>query len=176
MSMLDFVMLYSEHASDVHRFALFLCADPALAEDIASETFVRAWGARERVDLATVKGYLFTIARHLYLHELRRARPRREEALAAEQLAHLATEEASPERAALARDELATVLAALQRMSEIDRAAILMRAESQLPYEEIAAALGITVAAAKVKVHRARLRLAEARVESKAAREMENRR
>jgi DNA-directed RNA polymerase specialized sigma24 family protein len=40
-----------------------------------------------------------------------------------------------------------------------------MRAEGGLPYEEIAAVLGISLAAAKVKVHRARLRLAAAREE-----------
>jgi RNA polymerase sigma-70 factor (ECF subfamily) len=54
------------------------------------------------------------------------------------------------------------VLTALARLPEIDRAAVLMRADGGLPYEEIAAALQVSVAAAKVKVHRARLKLAEA--------------
>jgi DNA-directed RNA polymerase specialized sigma24 family protein len=36
-----------------------------------------------------------------------------------------------------------------------------MRADEGLAYEDIAAALGLTVTAARVKVHRARLRLAE---------------
>ena len=38
-----------------------------------------------------------------------------------------------------------------------------MRAEDELPYAEIAKALGISEVAAKVKVHRARLKLAAAR-------------
>jgi DNA-directed RNA polymerase specialized sigma24 family protein len=37
-----------------------------------------------------------------------------------------------------------------------------MRADEGLPYEDIAAVLGISIGAAKVKVHRARLKLAEA--------------
>jgi RNA polymerase sigma-70 factor (ECF subfamily) len=49
-------------------------------------------------------------------------------------------------------------------LPEIDRAALLMRANDGLAYEEIARALGISLAAAKVKVHRARLRLAAARL------------
>jgi RNA polymerase sigma-70 factor (ECF subfamily) len=48
-------------------------------------------------------------------------------------------------------------------MPETDRAALLMRADEGLPYEEIAAALGLPVATVKVKVHRARLRLAHVR-------------
>ena len=56
------------------------------------------------------------------------------------------------------------MLAKLQELPEVDRAALLMRAEDQLPYEEIARALGLTLSATKVKIHRARLRLAEARL------------
>lgn len=52
-------------------------------------------------------------------------------------------------------------MGALARLPEVDRAAVLMRADEGLAYEEIAAALGISVASAKVKVHRARLKLAE---------------
>ena len=50
----------------------------------------------------------------------------------------------------------------MQALPEIDRAVLLMRAHDDLSYEEIAAALGISVTAAKVKVHRARARLAGA--------------
>jgi RNA polymerase sigma-70 factor (ECF subfamily) len=49
----------------------------------------------------------------------------------------------------------------LAGLPEVDRAAVLMRADEGLAYEEIAMALGISVASAKVKVHRARLKLAE---------------
>jgi RNA polymerase sigma-70 factor (ECF subfamily) len=54
------------------------------------------------------------------------------------------------------------VLVALQTLPEIDRAAVLLRAEEGMSYEEVAAALGISPVAARVKVHRARLKLAEA--------------
>lgn len=155
--MIDLAALYRTHAHDLHRFALFLSGDPAAADDLVSETFVRLWGARERLDLATVRGYLFTILRHLFLEERRRARPTEtvDE--------HLPSDVADPERRATARSELAATLAALQQLPEIDRAALLMRVEGDLAYPEVAAALGISAAAARVKVHRARARLAAAR-------------
>jgi DNA-directed RNA polymerase specialized sigma24 family protein len=62
-----------------------------------------------------------------------------------------------------ARDELAWVLRALEQFPEADRAALLMRADEGLSYEEIAAALGMPVATVKVKVYRARLKLAQLR-------------
>ena len=48
-------------------------------------------------------------------------------------------------------------------LPEIDRAALVMRAFDDLPYDEIARALGISLAATKVKIHRARRALIERR-------------
>jgi RNA polymerase sigma-70 factor (ECF subfamily) len=54
------------------------------------------------------------------------------------------------------------VVAALAELPEGERAALLLRVDHDLSYEDIASALGISVSAAKVRVHRARLRLTEA--------------
>src|ERR1043165_6266729 len=70
--MMDFHSLYQSYAPQGHRFVLFLCGDAALADDITSETFVRAWTSRGKIREATVKAYLFTIARNLYRDHLRR--------------------------------------------------------------------------------------------------------
>ncbi|HQZ18851.1 MAG TPA: sigma-70 family RNA polymerase sigma factor [Vicinamibacteria bacterium] len=155
--MTDFEDLYQRYARDVYRFALYLSGNKALAEDIASETFVRVWTVRDAIRTESVKAYLFTIARNLH------ADGRRREAR------HVAIPEVlldpspGPEVEASDRQALEAVLLALQQIPEVDRAALLMRAQDSLPYEEIARSLGLSVSAAKVKVHRARLRLAELR-------------
>ena len=64
--MTDFENLYQRYARDVYRFALYLCGNTAEAEDIASETFVRVWTIRDTLRAASVKAYLFTIARNLH--------------------------------------------------------------------------------------------------------------
>lgn len=156
----EFSEIYRQHAGEVHRFVLYLSGDRALADDLTSETFVRLWTARERVDLATVRAYLFTIARNLFLQG--RRGPRRELAVASLDETRADARPGPAERAE-ARDELRATLAALATLSEVDRAALLMRAESGLAYEEIAAALGLAPITVRVKVHRARLKLAEAR-------------
>ena len=71
--MSDFSTLYKQYAPDVHRFALYLSGQRADAEDITAETFARVWASPEPIVMATVKGYLFTIARHLFLHGLRKS-------------------------------------------------------------------------------------------------------
>jgi RNA polymerase sigma-70 factor (ECF subfamily) len=155
--MSDFQQLYERHARDVHRFAVYLSGDAALADDITSETFTRVWTARDAVRIETARAYLLAIARNLYLDCLRRRRP---VTPVDESLPDPAP---GPQAEAEGRSELKAVLAALQRLPETDRSALLMRAQDGMPYSDIAAALGLSVAAVKVKVHRARLRLAEAR-------------
>ncbi len=155
--MTDFHSLYQRYAPQVHRFALFLCGDAMLADDITSETFVRAWTSRGKIREATVKAYLFTIARNLYRDHLRRNR-RFEEIEES-----LPDASPTPQARAEHRQELETVMAALQQLAEVDRAALLMRVQEEMPYEEIAQALGLPAATVKVKVHRARLKLMQAR-------------
>lgn len=152
----DFARLYREHAADVHRFAVYLSGDPPLADDLVSEAFVRVWTARERVELTTVRGYLFAIVRNLLLQHVQHERRR----LPLDE--RITDGRPDPEVRTTDRSRLEKVLAALHNLPEADRAAVLMRANGELPYQEIAAALRISVTAAKVKVHRARLRLAEA--------------
>ena len=150
----DLDELYRKYAPDVFRFALYLSGERSDAEDITSETFVRVWTSNTPIRPATVRGYLFTIARNLFLQNQRKIV--RDVALGE----HLHTTRASPYEETEQRDELSAVMARLRTLPEIDRAAVVMRAEYDMPYEEIAAALGISVSAAKIKVHRARLALA----------------
>lgn len=156
-AMTDFERLYEAYARDVYRFALYLSGSHAQAEDIASETFVRVWTIRDTIRTASVKAYLFTIARNLH------ADGRRRDARHVELPERLLDSAPGPEAEAQSREELAAVLVALQELPEVDRAALLMRAQDGLAYEEIATALALSLPAAKVKVHRARLRLAEHR-------------
>jgi len=152
----EFSGLYRTYSRELRRFAVFLSGNPALAEDLVSEAFVRAWTARDRIEFSTVRGYLFAIVRNLFLQQLRHER--RRQPLDERMIDDLP----GPEARASDQDNLRVVIKALGALPEIDRAAVLMRADEGLAYEEIAVALGISVASAKVKVHRARLRLAEA--------------
>ena len=149
--------LYERYAGDVRRFALYLCGDMTMADEITSDTFVRAWMASDRIRQPTVKSYLLAIARNAYVDLLRRAtRYRRLDE-------NMPDTRISPQTQVEQSAEVSAVLAALQQLPEMDRTVLLMRALDGMPYEEIAETLGISVVAAKVKVHRARVKLMQAR-------------
>jgi len=65
--------MYQKYAPEVFRFALYLSGNHGEAEDIVSETFVRAWTSAEHIEMPTLRGYLFTIARNLFLHGRRKS-------------------------------------------------------------------------------------------------------
>jgi len=130
-----FSELFQAHSRDVYRFALFLSGDHDLAEDIVSETFIRVWHARDRLDLTTVKAYLLAIARNLFLDERRRAARR----------TALVDEHADPRprsrTVGLVARRAAGRADGTAALPEADRAAILLRAEEGLSYDEIGALL-----------------------------------
>ena len=151
--MLDFATLYERYAPHVHRFAFYLSGDAALADDITSETFVRAWTSGAPIRQETVKAYLFTIARNLHTdawHRSRRHAPLTDQVEDAR---------SRTDRRAVDRSELAFVLARMRELPDMDRAALLMRARDGMSYEEIARVLDLPLATLKVRIHRARLKL-----------------
>lgn len=150
----DFHDLWARHAADVRRFALYLTGDASRADDITSETFLRAWTSSTPIREATLRAYLFTIARNLASAEWRHGA--KHDALPDS----LISQAPGPHEQAEQGAALRRVLTGLAQLPAIDRAALMLRVRDGLSYDDIAAALGLSVAAAKVKVHRARLKLA----------------
>lgn len=150
-----FEQLYRDYAGDVFRFALYLCGNTGWAQDLTSETFVRALTRTDSLRMPTVKAYLLAIVRNLYLKEVRR------EQRHTQLIDYLPDKTPGPEASAEQQFELNITIRYLQNLPEVDRSALLMRALYEMPYQEIAAALGLSPAAARVKVHRARLVLVE---------------
>ena len=108
--------------------------------------------------METVKGYLLTIAKNLYFK--RQLDAARHVGLTQEH----PDPTPGPDRITEDRQELERVVSELQHLSDVDRAALLMRVSEGLPYEEIGRSLGLSLSAVKVKVHRARLRLHATRI------------
>lgn len=159
MGDVTFAAIYEQYAQDVYRFALYLSGNPSLAEDLAAETFSRAWVAWDRIRVGTVKAYLLMITRNLY-RDLLRQRPE----VPLDDTWSPADMAPDPESVAVARSELDAVLVALRSLPEGERSVLLMATVGNVAYDAIAVAFGISPAAVKVRVHRARVKLNAARL------------
>lgn len=148
-------VVYRQYGPRIRRFLGDLLRDPALADDATQETFARAFRRLPSLDEPErFVGWLFGVARNVGL-ELRKARARRSRLVSPQPDADVACE-TTPERALLGREAAAIVGRALERLPEDRKAALLLRVDHQLAYGEIAAALGWSLAKAKIEVHRAR--------------------
>jgi len=148
--MLTFEELYIAYSPDVYRFANCICGYANDAEDITAETFTRAWMNFAIIRTETLKAYLFTISRNIYLESLRKHRD------------HEILNDTHPDshptiqKILETQSELDQIRTTLLTLAEIDRSAFVMRVQYDLPYAEIARVLQLSESAVKVKVHRVR--------------------
>jgi RNA polymerase sigma-70 factor (ECF subfamily) len=157
--MLTFHDLYVSFAPDIYRFAYWLAGDSFEADDITSETFIRAWTRIGSIRTETLKAYLLKIARNVYLQRIRKKKLQMDF-----KDTHL-DPSPGPEKLAEDRSELEMAHRVLQTLSEIDRAAFVLRVQHDLPYAEIGRVLQISEVAAKVKIHRTRKKMLTARMD-----------
>lgn len=155
-----FADVVARHGGAVFRFLRTVAG--AAAEDVLQETFLAAWrSAAAFRGEASVRTWLFTIARHAAQRQLRRhsGEPREFESL--EVLGEKAGwGDENPEHLALRRESAGLVSTALAALSDGDREVLLLRDVHGLSGEEVAQVLGVTLAAMKTRLHRARLRFA----------------
>lgn len=153
-NMITFHEIYERHARDVYRYAYWLAGSAEDADDITSETFARAWAGRDEIRTETVKAYLFAIARNIYVKGLRHTKRQ------SDLNPNHSDPKPAPEQLVESKLELNRAMKAIQSLPEVDRAAFLLRVQHELPYEEIARTLQLPLTTVKVKIHRARLKLA----------------
>lgn len=68
---------WDAHAHELHGWARRALGDPAAAEEIVQETFLRAWRAADRYDPSRpLRPWLFAILRHLVIDEARARKSR----------------------------------------------------------------------------------------------------
>jgi RNA polymerase sigma-70 factor (ECF subfamily) len=156
----SFSMLVREHGESVYRTALSMVSDPDVAQDVAQETFLKAYRALPgfRGD-AAFRTWILTIAANAARGALRRSSRRRETDI--DSVAPVASEDASPEDDAVMADEAARARTALDRLPEKQRLSIQLRVDQGLSFREIGDIIGSSEGAARVNYFHGIRRLRE---------------
>ncbi len=148
---MDFHALFDSEFAAVYRYLAHRLGNAAAAEDLAAETFLRAYQARATFRPGSPRAWLFTIATNL-LRDHARGQVRHDAAFAA-LAGHAEPAAAEPE---FPDPELATALAALRPE---EREALLLFAWADLSYDEIATATGVAIGTVRSRLSRARAQL-----------------
>lgn len=152
---MDFEEVYKAYIEDVYRYVLSLCHDHLLAEDVCSETFLKALGS-----ITTFRGdcslrvWLCQIAKNTLATTMRRSG----RAIAIDTLPVI---DDLPEAKMLHKERTMEIHRALHRLHEPYKEVFSLRVFSDLSYAEIAALFAKSEGWARVTFHRARKMLRE---------------
>lgn len=161
-----FETLVEIHQSAVIGTVAKMLGGASEAEDIAQQVFIRVWKSAARYKpQAKFTTWLFTITRNLVFNESRRRK--RKPTVSVEEREEeyhitVSDQEASSPSDDLLHSELEkSVDAAIQELPEKQRMAVVLRRYEELPYDEIARVLSMSVPAVKSLLFRARAQLKE---------------
>jgi RNA polymerase sigma-70 factor (ECF subfamily) len=140
---------YARHRDAVYTTARSIVRDPALAEEITHDVFLRFWGNASGFDASrgSLPGYLKAMARGRSIDVIRSEEKRRRRE---DRVCHLAVVPSpSPEEAV---SDNATVTGALGVLSADERAAIVLAFFGDQPYRDVAEALGLPEGTVKTRI------------------------
>lgn len=158
-----FRILVERHSPSVFRLAFRMTANEQDAEDVVQETFLRAYKQLGRFDgRAAFASWLYRICANCSLDLLRARKNRKEQQDSIEGadgelrwLDRVAATDPSPERLTQSGQIAGLLEPALDQLSEMERAAFVLRHYEGCDIEEIARTLGVRANAAKHSVFRA---------------------
>ena len=163
-----FRALVDRHSRAVYRLAHRMTGGPSDAEDVVQETFLKAYKQLRRFESRANFGtWLHRIAVNCSI-DLIRSRPHRESAHDATDLEQFVAADAagggrsSPERLMLSAEVQSRISGAMSALSQMERAAFVLRHFEGQSIDEISRELGLKANAAKHSIFRAvrKMRLA----------------
>lgn len=157
----------------VYRFALRLTRDPDRAQDLTQDTFLRAFQGWDRYTPGTrSKSWLFTICRNQFLRGVARSKRYDEivagvteedpRSISRESTVFRAARERDPEGAFWDQVVDGEVLAAIDRLPDEFREAVVLSDLEELPYAEVAKVLDVPIGTVKSRLFRGRRLLQKA--------------
>lgn len=113
-------------------------------DDVVQESYLRVWRACARKSICSARGFLFQIARHVALDQLRRARRAPFESVA--DLESLPVADGRPDAASAActAEEIELLADAIERLPARCREIFLLRKLQRMPQRDIARLLGLS--------------------------------
>ena len=153
----DFQEVYNLYFREVYRYALSLCRNESMAEEITQETFYKALAKLDSFDgKCKISVWLCQIAKNTYI-SIRR----KDKYLNRNADAELSQSNESIEEYFFDKETAFAIHKVLHTLNEPYKEVFSLRTFGELSFKQIAELFGKTEAWARVTYHRARLRIME---------------
>lgn len=146
--------LFLAYVDGVYNVAFRVVWHHGDAEDVVQATFVKAFTRIGQLgDRAKVRSWLLQVA---YREAIGVVRRRRDRPTDPDDLLPQVSDRPGPEEAVVAASVAAEIYNALQRLEPNERVAVVLRDVEGLPMRSVADVMGVSLSAAKMRVHRGR--------------------
>lgn len=146
-----FKAFYLENAEAVRNFLYYKSGNLQLAEDLMQEAFVRVWNKRSDLDAEKARGYVFSVARNLFLDHVRH----QQVVLKFEKTPQEDRSYQDPQYEMEMEEFREQLAKAISSLTEASREVFLMNRIDKLSYKEIAQRLDISVKAVEKRMSKA---------------------
>ena len=151
----EFEKLYSKYALPVKKYAMTLCADEHMADDIAADTFFKALKSIDSFDgSCKILTWLCAIAKNTYLDYRKKKK-----ALPLYETEYMEAPEASPEESAIKNDERLRLFRLIRNLDPDSKDVVYLRIFGELSFKEIGDILNKSENWARVTFYRAKVKM-----------------
>lgn len=148
MNEIEFNSCVDDYSDSLYRFILKISKNKEDAKDIVQTAFEKLWIHRNKVELLKAKSYLFTVAYHLMIDQLRKEA----------KMVQTDNFDENLNAATPAHSDLKQILLkAINNLNPTQKALILLKDYEGYAYKEIGEIMQLSESQVKVYLHRARL-------------------
>lgn len=148
---LEFKKIYKENFTPLSVYIYSKCGDRALAEDIAQESFIRLWKAKEKVPNSKSRAFLFVVASNLFRDHNKHQKVKNNFCNSFE----IKNDIYDPQYLVEMNEFKAKIEFTLQTMPDGAREVFLLSRMEKMTYVQIADALGLSVKTIEKRMHKA---------------------
>ncbi len=145
-----------EHGAAMHRVAIAIVRDHALAEDVVQDALLRAWRAHGRTEVRNERAWLLQIVHNAAVSQLRRERT---VSIGDDVIASMDWAGGNVEDEAVALELLRQMLVAIEGLDPVTASILVLREVEDLTYEDIVEVTGLPLPTVKTRLHRGRRQL-----------------
>ena len=159
MTAADFTARVLPLRDKCYRFAVGMLRNGPESEDVAQDILLKLWDRRERLgEIDNLEAFAIRATRNAALDRMKHSAWRTKDTA---ELFDMTSATVAPDRRVEEAEAVEAVFATMTHLPELQRAILHLREVEEQSYDEIAAALEISVAKVKVYLHRARKRVRE---------------
>jgi RNA polymerase sigma-70 factor (ECF subfamily) len=162
-----FTFLYNKYYNVIYRNILYIVKQREIAEDLTSETFLKAFKNIEKFEKdISFEMWLRTIGNNHSIDYIRKKK--REDALFAESDEEEEinySDKSTPEFAMIDKEEVKLLSTAISKMRGREQLALKLRIYNEMSYKEISEKLGCSIGAVKSYIHKAKAKLSQVKTQ-----------